>query len=107
MAKDALKQVFCAACSPNEPTFVKQKAGEETKVFRICKSLVEKIAPKKFDDCGMVVVAERGAPCKGDDVVSRLLQKFGWMIIYGPATGCAQYVLARLQGWGLRPAACW
>ena len=78
MAKDALKQIFCAACSPKEPDYLYTAGG--TTYFKICSSLAKKVAPEQidvktgatlrpFDECGMVVVEERGAPCKGDDVV--------------------------------------
>ena len=67
MAKDALKLVFCAACSPRQPEYTVEAGGKT--YFRICSSLVDKVQPKDFDNCGMVRVAERGAPCAGDDVV--------------------------------------
>jgi hypothetical protein len=84
MAKDALKQIFCAACSPKEPEYVYTDPASGTTYFKICSSLAEKVRPQPwaatagqqavpatapFDACGMVVVAERGAPCKGDDVI--------------------------------------
>ena len=67
MAKDALKLVFCAACSPRQPEY-NAEVGDKT-YFRVCSSLVDKVQPADFDNCGMVRVAERGAPCAGDDVV--------------------------------------
>lgn len=81
MAKDALKQIFCAACSPREPEYLLQDG--DTTYFKICSGLADKVRPEKitdasgvsvptsnpFDACGMVVVEERGAVCKGDDVV--------------------------------------
>merc|ERR1719162_1357568 len=63
MAKDALKKIFCAACSPKQPEYV------EDNKFKICSSLAERVKPTCFDDCGMVRVAERGNLCAGDDVV--------------------------------------
>lgn len=67
MAKDALKLVFCAACSPRQPEYIKEIDNQ--KYFRMCTGLAEKVQPKEFDHCGMVRVEERGSPCKGDDVV--------------------------------------
>lgn len=64
MAKDALKMIFCAACSPKQPDYI-----DEDGSFKICSNLAEKVAPEQFDDCGMVRVAERGNLCGGDDVV--------------------------------------
>lgn len=63
MAKDALKKIFCASCSPKQPEYV------EDGKFKICSSLATRVKPTCFDDCGMVRVAERGAPCNGDDVL--------------------------------------
>jgi hypothetical protein len=57
-AKDALKRIFCASCSPNQPSYIHD--GK----FRICSSLARAIDPMFFDDCGLVVVVERGLPCK-------------------------------------------
>jgi len=62
MAKDALKKIFCASCSPLQPDYV----SEDGK-FRICSSLAERVKPTCFDDCGMIRVAERGNLCAGDD----------------------------------------
>jgi len=64
MAKDALKKIFCASCSPRQPDYV-----TEDNKFRICSSLAERVKPRCFDDCGMVRVAERGNLCAGDDVI--------------------------------------
>ena len=38
--------------------------------LKICKSLALKIAPEKFDKCGVLVAEERGAPWFGDDMVT-------------------------------------
>merc|ERR1719231_1101475 len=65
MAKDALKKIFCASCSPEQPTYV----DAATNTFKICSSLAKRVRPTCFDDCGMVRVAERGNLCAGDDVV--------------------------------------
>merc|ERR1712046_270000 len=64
MAKDALKMIFCAACSPKQPDYIDADGS-----LKICSNLAEKVAPEQFDDCGMVRVAERGNLCGGDDVV--------------------------------------
>ena len=37
---------------------------------KICKSLALKLAPEKFDKCGVLMAEERGAPWFGDDMVT-------------------------------------
>lgn len=66
MAKDALKKIFCAACSPQQPKYI---TADMPPKFRICSSLAKRVTPTCFDDCGMVRVAERGDLCGGDDVI--------------------------------------
>jgi hypothetical protein len=65
MAKDALKMIFCAACSPEQPRYVNRADG----AFKICSNIAKKVKPAEFDECGMVRVEERGDLCAGDDVV--------------------------------------
>jgi len=65
MAKDALKMIFCAACSPRQPDYIDKEDGS----FKICSNLAKKVKPDEFDECGMVKVAERGDLCGGDDVI--------------------------------------
>mmetsp|Transcript_21103 Transcript_21103/g.27373 ORF Transcript_21103/g.27373 Transcript_21103/m.27373 type:complete len:224 (+) Transcript_21103:77-748(+) len=64
-AKDAIRTLFCLACSPLQPKYT-NSSNEE--IF-ICKSLAEKIFPTYFDDCGIVVPAARGDDCAGDDTI--------------------------------------
>jgi hypothetical protein len=103
MAKDALKLIFCAACSPRQPEYLAEDASGQ-KYFRICSGLAEKVDPKQFDQCGMVKVAERGAPCKGDDVVvpsqawsdDRTLAANGIPV---PTPGCGNEVTTSVNDW--------
>jgi len=57
--------IFCAACSPRQPDYIDKEDGS----FKICSNLAKKVKPDEFDECGMVMVAERGDLCGGDDVI--------------------------------------
>jgi len=63
-AKRALRRIFCMACHHNAGKYIED--GE----IRICKSLALRIAPEKFDKCGVLMAEERGAPWFGDDMVT-------------------------------------
>lgn len=58
-----LRDIFCMACSPLQPSYTVNGT------LRICASLVDELHPEFFDDCGMVQVAARGELCDGDDSV--------------------------------------
>lgn len=45
MAKDALKKIFCAACSPQQPTYVAD--GK----FKICSSLAQRVVKLFYIYC--------------------------------------------------------
>lgn len=63
-AKKALRRIYCMGCHPNSGQYV-----SEGKI-KICKSLALRIAPEKFDGCGVLQCEERGAPWLGDDMVT-------------------------------------
>lgn len=63
-AKKALRRIYCLGCHPNSGKYVSD--GK----IKICKSLALRIAPEKFDGCGVLQCEERGAPWLGDDMVT-------------------------------------
>merc|ERR1712048_869265 len=63
-AKRALRRIFCMACHHESGKYV------QNGTIKICKSLALKIAPEKFDKCGVLAVNERGMPWFGDDMVT-------------------------------------
>jgi len=63
-AKKALRRIFCMACHRDAGKYIVDG------VIKICKSLALKIAPEKFDKCGVLMAEERGAPWFGDDMVT-------------------------------------
>jgi len=63
-AKRALRRIFCMACHHESGKYV------QNGTIKICKSLALKIAPEKFDKCGVLSVNERGMPWFGDDMVT-------------------------------------
>lgn len=61
--KRKLRQLFCLACSPDQPKYLVNGT------LQICRSFAEDIAPSNFDSCGLIKVVERGMPSLGDDSV--------------------------------------
>ena len=62
-AKFYLREIFCLACSPDQPKYLVNGT------VQICQSFAEKVAPSHFDECGLLKVTERGMPALGDDAV--------------------------------------
>ena len=63
-AKRALRRLFCMACHHESGKYI-----QNGKV-KICKSLALKIAPEKFDKCGVLMPEERGTIWFGDEMVT-------------------------------------
>jgi len=63
-AKRALRRIFCMACHQDSGKYI-----QNGKV-KICKSLALKLAPEKFDKCGVLKPEERGTLWFGDDMVT-------------------------------------
>jgi len=72
-AKDALRSIFCLGCDPNSGrSFSKSDPDNDYDMITVCSGLAEQVAPYHFDDCGMVLVEERGCaggPECGDDTI--------------------------------------
>eukprot|EP00638_Chattonella_subsalsa_P008482 CAMPEP_0117754990 /NCGR_PEP_ID=MMETSP0947-20121206/13178_1 /TAXON_ID=44440 /ORGANISM="Chattonella subsalsa, Strain CCMP2191" /LENGTH=175 /DNA_ID=CAMNT_0005574225 /DNA_START=166 /DNA_END=693 /DNA_ORIENTATION=- len=67
-SKNTIRQIYCFGCAPNQYEYIDYVDGGNSTI-RICKELADKIDLTSFDNCGMVVVEERGADCLGDDTV--------------------------------------
>jgi len=71
-AKRKLRDLFCLACSPDQPKYLID--GK----LHICRSFAEEVHPEKFDGCGLIKVEERGMPALGDDSVFPSLEWDGY-----------------------------
>jgi hypothetical protein len=71
---DTLQYLLCFGCDPKQPSYINQTSvpGDVPLVFeiRVCETFASNLLLHDFDECGLIVAADRYAPtCLGDDTV--------------------------------------